>query len=43
MKSRKIIFLAAVLVATIGIASAQTPAPTIEGYVGAAKIAAGLD
>ena len=42
MKSRKII-LAAVFVATNEIASAQTPAPTIEGYVGAAKIAAGLD
>src|SRR6516164_10623827 len=42
MKSRKII-LAAVFVATNEIASAQMPAPTIEGYVGAAKIAAGLD
>jgi metallo-beta-lactamase class B len=43
MKSSKIIILGAVFVATNGIASAQTPAPTIEGYVGAAKIAAGLD
>ena len=34
---------AAVLVATMGTASAQTPPQTIDGYIGAAKIAAGTD
>jgi metallo-beta-lactamase class B len=43
MKSLTISIPAAVFVATIGIASAQTPAPTIDSYIGAAKIAAGLD
>jgi metallo-beta-lactamase class B len=43
MRSLGVIILAAVFAATIGIASAQTPAPTVDGYVGAAKLAAGTD
>jgi len=35
--------LAAALVATIGIASAQTPPVTVDGYLGAAKTAAATD
>src|ERR1700674_2869524 len=37
------ILVTAVFVAAIGIASAQTPPATIDGYIGAAKIAAGTD
>jgi metallo-beta-lactamase class B len=40
MKSLTISILA---VATMGIAAAQTPPPTVDGYLGAAKIAAGTD
>jgi metallo-beta-lactamase class B len=44
MKSIAMSMLAAtVLVATIGIASAQTPPATVDSYLGAAKIAAGTD
>jgi metallo-beta-lactamase class B len=44
MKSLTISILAAASwVATMGIASAQTSPPTVEGYLGAAKIAAGTD
>jgi metallo-beta-lactamase class B len=43
MKSLTIGILAASLVATIGITSAQTPPATVDGYLGAAKIAAGTD
>ena len=43
MRSLTIGILAAALFATIGIASAQTPPATVDGYLGAAKIAAGTD
>jgi metallo-beta-lactamase class B len=43
MKSLSVSILAAALGATIGIASGQTPAPTVDSYIGAAKIAAGTD
>jgi metallo-beta-lactamase class B len=43
MKSVTVSILAAALAATIGIARAQTPAPTVDGYIGAAKLAAGTD
>jgi metallo-beta-lactamase class B len=43
MKSLCISILTSVLAATIGIATAQTPAPTIDGYIGAAKLAAGTN
>ena len=44
MKSIAMSMLAAtVFVATIGIACAQTPPATVDGYLGAAKIAAGTD
>jgi metallo-beta-lactamase class B len=43
MKSLCVSILTSVLAATIGIATAQTPAPTIDGYIGAAKLAAGTN
>jgi metallo-beta-lactamase class B len=44
MKSVTVSILAAALAATIGVATAQTPAPaTMDGYIGAAKLAAGTD
>jgi len=44
MKSLSLsIAAAAVFVATIGIASAQAPPATVDGYIGAAKLAAGTD
>lgn len=44
MKSRVFVILSAtVLLATVGIAPAQTAPPTLEGYLGAAKAAAGTD
>jgi metallo-beta-lactamase class B len=35
--------IGAIFLAAIGVASAQTPSPTIDSYLGAAKIAAGTD
>ena len=32
-----------VLVGIVGIASAQTPVPTVDGYIATAKAAAGMD
>src|SRR4051794_36954159 len=44
MKSRIFVILSAsVFLATGGIAPAQTPPQTLEGYLGAAKVAAGTD
>jgi metallo-beta-lactamase class B len=44
MKSLSLTILsAAIILATCGIAQGQTPPPTVEGYLGAAKVAAGTD
>jgi metallo-beta-lactamase class B len=44
MKSLRLAILcAAIIRATCGIAQGQTPSPTVESYLGAAKVAAGTD
>jgi metallo-beta-lactamase class B len=43
MKALTMSVAAAAFTSTIGIASAQTPPTTVDGYIGAAKLAAGTD
>ena len=43
MKSLIPIFAATLMVCTMGIAPAQTPPNTVDGYIGAAKAAAGTE